>query len=324
MVKSRRHLPQTVAQVAVVVTVFNEQASIGALVSSLLAQTLRPAEIIITDGGSTDDTSKILQRLAAVHHQLKVFLVPGNRSVGRNYGVSKSSSPIIAFTDAGCQPTPSWLKELARPFSQPSVSVVSGYYSGQATTVFELCLLPFCLVTPDKARATEFYPSTRSMAIRRRIFLQVGGFNKENSHSEDFELAHRLKADRYYFTFAPRALVLWQPRKKLSSAAWMFLRFAYGDMQAKILRPKVKLMAIRYLVFIYLIFLSRYLPILYPVLLTAVIAYLSWAILKNYRYVKQPQAFFWLPVLQLTSDLAVLFGTLLGLLAIISSPTKKP
>src|SRR3989344_3302200 len=85
-------------KVSVVVTVFNEQDNLQLLLDALSRQTLKPFEIIIVDGGSTDNTWAILQK----NKSIRSYKKPGNRSVGRNFAVSRSISPIIAFTDAVC------------------------------------------------------------------------------------------------------------------------------------------------------------------------------------------------------------------------------
>jgi len=313
-----------VGQVAVIVTVLNEKDTVGGLVSSLKKQTLRPARVVIVDGGSIDGTFALLQKQALTWPVLKVYLHPGNRSQGRNFGVSKTGESLIAFTDAGCLPDQKWLAELVRPFTKPSVTVVSGYYRGQASTVFTKCLIPYVLVMPDKADKTEFFPSSRSMALRRKVWKQSGGFNPKVDPSEDFELAHRLKNLGFYFTFTPKAQVVWIPRQDLSSAAWMFLRFAFGDVQAGILRPKVKFLALRYMLFFYLFFLSLQIPWLFIPLIGLALVYLVWAVHKSYRYVNNRRAFYWLPVIQITADVTVLFGTIMGLLAYQKPKAQKP
>lgn len=291
------------AKVAVVITVLNERETIGGLTSALKSQTLQPAEIIIVDGGSTDGTWEWLRKAPGI----RAIQKRGNRSAGRNFGVSQSKSPVIAFTDAGCIPQPDWLQELTKPFADAQVQVVSGYYKGSPNNVFEKCLVPYVLVMPDQV-AGEFLPATRSMALRRSVWNTSGGFNQKLGHNEDYEYAHRLKKLGYRFTFAPAAVVGWQPRKNLRQAAWMFLRFAIGDAQAGILRSKVKLLALRYYLFFFGVFLSKYVWLL-------AVPYLLWAIGKNYKYVKDVRAVYWLPLIQLTADIMVLFGTIVGLLS---------
>lgn len=291
------------AKVSVVITVFNEAETIGPLIESLLKQTLRPAEIIVVDGGSGDGTWELLHK----NKKIRAFQLIGNRSVGRNLGVSHASSPIIAFTDAGCIPEPDWLKNLVSPFGDPKVWVVSGYYKGVATSPFERSLIPYVLVMPDQI-GSEFLPATRSMGILKSVFVRSGGFDEKLWHNEDYEYAIRLKKSGVKFTFARDAVVVWQPRKNLKSAAWMFLRFAIGDGQAGILRKSVKLLFVRYYIFAFLIFISPWFWLL-------AVPYLLWAIVKNFKYVKVWQGLFWLPILQVTVDIMVLFGTIVGLLS---------
>ena len=140
------------AKVSVVVTVLNEEATIKMLLDSLIDQTIKPSEIIIVDGGSTDNTVAIIKK-----YKVTLLTKTGNRSVGRNYGVSKSKGQIIAFTDAGCVPESGWLKELFKPFIDPKVQVVSGYYKGLPQNIFEKCLVPYVLVMPDQVK-DDFSP----------------------------------------------------------------------------------------------------------------------------------------------------------------------
>ena len=313
-------------KVSIVVTVFNEEKTIKSLLDVLCKF---PAEIIIVDGGSTDKTWNILTNYISPLRLrgdkgviLKIIQGKYNRSQGRNIGVTKARGQIIAFTDAGCIPEPNWLEEITKPFYKklPStrlgegrgvryseVQVVSGYYRGLPKNIFEKCLVPYVLVMPDKI-PDEFLPSTRSMAITKELFIKSGGFDERLWHNEDYAFAHKLKNMGVNFYFASKAVVGWMPRKDLKSSAWMFLRFAIGDAQAGIFRPKIKILAIRYYIYFFLIFINSWASLL-------IVPYFIWAIFKNYKYVNNIGAFLWLPVLQLTSDICVLFGTIVVLLS---------
>ncbi len=76
-------------QVSVVATVYNEQKSIGRLLASLAEQTRLPDEVVICDGGSTDETVRLIREWAEAQGgclgEVKVFVEPGaNISRGRN------------------------------------------------------------------------------------------------------------------------------------------------------------------------------------------------------------------------------------------------
>jgi len=49
-------------RVSVIVTVKNEAKSIGLLLDSLAGQSRLPDEVIVVDGGSSDDTVRIAER----------------------------------------------------------------------------------------------------------------------------------------------------------------------------------------------------------------------------------------------------------------------
>jgi len=78
------------APVSVVVPCFRCAATIGDAVASIVAQTLRPAEVLLVDDASGDDTVAALHRLVATHGSdwIKVIALPANRgpSHARNTG----------------------------------------------------------------------------------------------------------------------------------------------------------------------------------------------------------------------------------------------
>jgi glycosyltransferase involved in cell wall biosynthesis len=307
-------------RITLITTVFNEENSIIAFLESIASQTKLPDEVIIVDGGSKDKTiQKISEyKFPRVKNipKLKVILKKGNRSVGRNEAIQEASSEIIAITDAGCILDKNWLNNLVKPFSDKSVDVVAGYYKGISKTIFQKCLIPFVLVMKDKVNEKDFLPATRSMAIKKSVWKKAGKFDEKLSHNEDYAFANKLKDIGAKIFFRKDAIVNWLPRKNLQQAFIMFFRFAFGDAQAKIFREKVVYIFLRYIFAFYLILLSgiersKY---LYGLDILLLVSYIVWAIFKNYRYVQSIKAIFYLPLLQFTSDLAVLLGTSFGLI----------
>lgn len=298
-----------------IATVLNEEENIVDLLTSIFTQTKLPDEVIIVDGGSRDKTiSKILS-----FKNIKLIRKKGNRSVGRNEAIKSSRGDIILISDAGCILDKNWVENITSPFNDKEVDVVAGYYSTKSDSVFEKCLTPYVLVMPDKINEKNFLPASRSMALRKKVWKKAGGFPKKYSHNEDYVFAKRLKEENFNIVFRKNAKVFWKPRKNLIEASKMFFRFALGDAQAKILRPKVVLLFLRYVLgvaLVVLLLLSNSIFILNLICLILTL-YILWAILKNYKYVKKWQAYFILPMIQLTADLSVISGTIWGTL-------KKP
>lgn len=305
-------------KITFITTVFNEEKTIGRLLESLANQTKKPNEIIIVDGGSSDKTSDVIAKSEASELSLKIKLIikKGNRSVGRNEAIKNATGDIIACSDAGNILDKDWIKNITEPFTDKTVDVVAGYYKGLAANVFQKCLIPYVLVMPDKVNPDSFLPATRSIAFRKKIWEKVNGFNEKYSHNEDYVFANNLKEKGAKIVFSKDAIVYWLPGNTFKEAFIMFFRFALGDAESGIWRTGVLLLFARYLIVLYLIFLTllykSYIPLI--ILTFSFIIYVIWSITKNYKYVNNKAAIIILPLLQFTADFAVLSGTITGIL----------
>src|SRR6266700_2034234 len=126
-------------KISVIIPVLNEEASIRALLESLLNQTLKPAEIVITDGGSTDATPAIVSEYAKRDVPVRLIregeALPGR---GRNLAAARAAHEWFAFIDAGTTPEPDWLKLLAQRVKVESdADVVYGTYEPVTDSLFK-------------------------------------------------------------------------------------------------------------------------------------------------------------------------------------------
>lgn len=302
--------------VSLVVTVLNEASTILELLESVKRLNSKPKEVIVVDGGSSDDTVELAKKFANQNPKLhlKIFKKSGNRSVGRNLAISKSENDWIAITDAGCTLDKNWLKELLKRQRKHNFEVVAGYYSAITQTPFEEAVVPYVLVMPDKVDKDNFLPATRSMLIKKNLWKKVGKFDETLNDNEDYDFAKKLEESGVKIGFAKSAIVNWMPRSSFKDFIKMIYRFARGDAFAGIFRPKVLLIFGRYLLGL-AVFLAAYfyfdLWLLFGIMGLLLLLYILWSIYKNYRYI--PRGKHWLPILQISSDFAIMWGTLQGL-----------
>src|ERR1035437_9124868 len=213
---------------SLICTVFNEEKTVTQFLESVDNQSRLPGEIIIVDGGSTDNTvAKISNFKSKKKLNLRTFIKKGNRSVGRNLGIKRAKGNIIVSSDSGCVLDKNWLEEIVKPFKDKKVDVVAGFYKGIANNIFQKSLIPYVLIMEDKVDEKEFLPATRSMAFRKIVWEKIGGFDERFSHNEDYVFANKIKKANFKINFAKKALVYWTPRKNLKEAFIMFLRFAF-------------------------------------------------------------------------------------------------
>ncbi len=304
-------------KISFITTVFNEEENIDKFLTSLISQSKLPNEIIIVDGGSMDNTMYIISnfQFPISKKNVKILKKKGNRSLGRNEAIKNTTGDIILCSDAGCILDRDWVKKITEPFENPEVDAVAGYYKGESKNIFQKCLIPYVLVMPDRIDPENFLPATRSMAFKKGVWKRIGGFPEKFSHNEDYVFARKLKKAGANIVLKKDALVYWIPRKNLTEAFIMFFRFAWGDAEAKIFRPKVGLVFLRYILGILIFFFAiiRGDLFLREILSYAVIFYFLWAIFKNYKYAKDVRAFIILPILQVIADIAVISGTIFGL-----------
>src|SRR5688572_15186507 len=92
------------APVSVVVPCYRCAATIGDAIASIVDQTARPAEVLLVEDCSGDDTLEALHRIAAAYEPgwIKVIAMPANGgpSRARNTGWQQAEQPYIAFLDA--------------------------------------------------------------------------------------------------------------------------------------------------------------------------------------------------------------------------------
>jgi glycosyltransferase involved in cell wall biosynthesis len=218
--------------VSVIATVKNEGQSMRRLLDSFVTQTRSPDEVVIVDGGSTDETLDILREYAeAGHLPLRMLIREGsNIAEGRNAAIAAAQGQIIATTDAGVVLEPIWLEELLRPFEEDEdVDVVGGFFVTDPQTTFEIAMGVTVLPVLSDIDPARFLPSSRSVAYKKEAWASLEGYPEWLGYSEDvlFDLALRFRG--YRFAFAPAAKVRFRPRSNLRAFWRQYRNYAMGD-----------------------------------------------------------------------------------------------
>ena len=211
-------------RISVVIPVRNEADSIGTLLDGLLSQSLRPAEIVITDGGSTDATVEIISEYAKRGAPIQLIqeraALPGR---GRNLAAAQAINEWLAFIDAGISPEPDWLELLATRAQSGDVDVVYGAYEPVADTLFKRCSAMAYITPPTEIEGKLVRSrSVVSLLIKRSVWLAVGGFPEDLRSAEDLLFLNKIEQGDFRIAHAPAALVHWQ----VQATPWLtFKRF---------------------------------------------------------------------------------------------------
>ncbi len=308
--------------VSVIATVLNEGESIRKLMDSLVAQTRQPDEIVIVDGGSTDNTVSVIE---SYQNQLplRVIVSSGaNISEGRNIAIRAAKHEVIASTDAGVRLSPQWLAQLIAPFEQPNPpQVVAGFFEPDTDTVFEIAMGATVLPELRDIHPDNFLPSSRSVAFKKSAWELVGGYPEWLDFCEDLIFDLNLKTHTGNFAFAPNAVAYFKPRTTLKAFFKQYYRYARGDGKADLWRKRHAIRYGTYLVGIpllgWLFFAGfRFLAIAAGALGAVGMFFTAyrrlWHAWKPLSPAEKIQAVLWIPVIRITGDMAKMFGYPVG------------
>lgn len=151
------------AQISVIVPVYQVEAYIGQCIESILNQTFQDFELILVDDGSTDQSGQICDRYAKRDERIQV-LHKENEGVSkaRNAGIEASIGNYICFVDADDRVDASMLEQCVKKIKSEKADVVRhGYtlelWKGMSVSGKHLYL------GPDFKRALSHYEIQENM-----------------------------------------------------------------------------------------------------------------------------------------------------------------
>lgn len=222
-------------RVSVIVPVRDEEDSIRELLDSLVAQTRRPDEIVITDGGSVDATPQIIEDYK--RRGLPVNLIRAGAALpgrGRNLAAAQARFEWLAFTDGGIRLAPTWLEHLVnKAAGNQSTDIVYGSVEPVTDTFFTECAAIAYVPPPKPQEDVIARPRfIASSLVRREAWAKVKGFPENLRSAEDLLFMERLESAGYRAVFEPRAQVYWRLRATLNSTFRRFLVYSLNNIRA--------------------------------------------------------------------------------------------
>lgn len=188
--------------ISVIIPLYNKGPYVERAIRSVLTQSIQDFEIIIVEGGSTDNSLEVVQtfddpRISVIHQ------VEKGVSAARNEGVDLAKSDFIAFLDADDEWMPGFIETVLK--LRNKYPDAGAYFTalrengGRKDEESQTCsCVPFegwegrienyfqALVRGDPL----YYPS--SLALRKNVFLENAGFPMGAAWGEDQDLCGRI------------------------------------------------------------------------------------------------------------------------------------
>jgi GT2 family glycosyltransferase len=195
-----------VADITAYIPAYNVAHFLPHSIESILAQTLPPAEILVIDDGSKDNSAEVAGRYSGVR------VVRHDRNSGlaaaRNTAFRASRCEFVASLDADCVADRTWLETLALQLSDAKIAGAGGFLvEGVQDSV------------ADRWRSTHMRQEWGEQAVRnpkflfgcnnifrRSAVLDADGYDETmRTNGEDCDLSRRLRARNWELVYDPRA-----------------------------------------------------------------------------------------------------------------------
>ena len=208
--------------ISVIIPVRNEAAKIEQCLEAVFPQSLKPYEVIVVDGHSTDGTVERAQKFP-----VKVLYEDYHTRGGAcQVGIENAASEYVAFTDADCIPDRNWLQYLVNSFEKEVVGVGGQTrYNGKPLWGRSIDLAFATLLGSANSVEGRLFQNRRfvnsisgcNSIYRKQDVLEAGGFNT-GFVAEDTELSKRL-LKRGKLLYIPTAIVVHEQEKSLKGFA---------------------------------------------------------------------------------------------------------
>jgi len=173
--------------ISAIIPAYNAEKYLSQAIDSVLAQTYRPIEIVVTDDGSTDSTAAIARSYPEVRYVHQPNQGP---PVARNAGLANSAGEMIAFLDADDYWPPHYLMAQSEYLAQQGEL---GCVVGRFQNFLEDGIEKPDWVADSMLQEDAVSLGLQASLIHRWVFDQVGAFNVRYRIADDVEWFFRVR-----------------------------------------------------------------------------------------------------------------------------------
>jgi glycosyltransferase involved in cell wall biosynthesis len=222
--------------VTIAIPCLNEARCITAAVNAALEQLYPPSrvEVLVADGGSTDGTWEILERID--HPRVRILRNPGKiQARAMNEMIRHARGDILVRFDAHADYAPSYVRACVRALEGTGADVVGGAQRALGRNAFQRAVCA-ALASPLGVGGAAYRSAGKQGwvdtvwlgAYRRRIFETVGLYDPGAITNEDAELNQRVVMGGGRIYLSAEVIAHYYPRDSWRSLARQYFRYGSG------------------------------------------------------------------------------------------------
>jgi glycosyltransferase involved in cell wall biosynthesis len=223
--------------ISVVIPTADREQLLRRAVDSVLKQSLSPSKIIVVDNGINEVSIKFDDpRVVIVRAEPRIG--PGR---SRNIGARSSDTKYIAFLDDDDWWDSGYIENTIKKFEETNADVVVGQLKRYG---IDGSLRDYKLFPENPGRQRKVFFSNpgfggQNIAMKKEVFIEVGGFDERMPASVDRELAARLIIAGKSIACEPKAIAVLcdhpggRVRMNQVKGNWMFICKHWRQMRLK-------------------------------------------------------------------------------------------
>ena len=232
--------------VSVIVPARDEERSIDATLDSLRAQHYRNLQIIVVDGGSTDDTVGIVEKHRA--EDARVELLHNPRQIipaALNLALAAARGRWLVRMDAHSTVDPPYVGAAVARLREGRWGGVGGRKDGVGTTPAGQAIAA-ALGSRFGVGGSLYHHGVTEQEVDHIPFgayptdlvRQLGGWDERLVANEDFEFDHRLRESGAVLLFDPRLRIAWQSKQTVRDLYAQYVRYGRGKLDVARMHPR--------------------------------------------------------------------------------------
>ena len=184
---------------SIIVPVYNRPGEVKELLDSLMAQTVKPFELLIIEDGSKERCDHLLDHYRSFFTIHYYYKDNSGRSDTRNYGMARATGDYLLFFDSDVILPPSYFENLDAALSYDYCDCFGGpdaaddSFSDMQKAVSHAMTSFWTTggIRGGKAVMEKFCPRTFNMGLSRKVYERVGDF--KDMMGEDIDLSIRIR-----------------------------------------------------------------------------------------------------------------------------------
>ena len=226
---------ENISDISVIIPTADREQLLCRAVDSVLKQSVLPSKIIVVDNG--------VDEVKAQFDDPRVVMIRTLPRLGcgkpRNIGAQHCDSKFIAFLDDDDWWNSGYIENTIKKFEETKADVVVGQLKRYGTND---CLRDHKLFPESPALQRKVFFSNpgfggQNIAMKKEVFMEVGGFDENMPASEDRDLAARLIASGKSIACEPKAIAVVcdhggvRARMNIVKGNWMFICKHWREMR---------------------------------------------------------------------------------------------